>query len=184
MRWYLCLGFCIAILTLSNPLCAEEWCLSADHSDSEWVARETPDPATTDKEILALKAVAAGATVNQDKLIAHYSGKKNSFDIVTVEELSEGSSDGIHAVLSYQIRDGEIWGNTRVKYVKQMKPEKLKEVLKIANDYIDENKQGSKMPIMVGETTYVVDYDGKTNLTVIEKTYDEVLGTYFFHECR
>lgn len=180
MRCLLC--FCM-IMLMCTPVCAEEWCLSTDTSSGDWIARETPGQPVTIRETLAVRAVNSGSTVTQDKFTAYYIGQKESFDIVNVEEAPENPLEGSYSVNSYQVRDREIWGNTRIKYVTKVDPEREATARAMLNDYV-QNGPGDGRPFFSNGRMYAIKSDG-AGISVTEKNPEESSSnTFYFHRCK
>lgn len=176
-----CLLFICLVMLLDRPLCAEELRLITDTSDT-WVTLKVPQPPATDMEKLALRASVAGTTVSQESLTAYYLDQKNNLDLIRVEEAPESDTERFHSVVSYQIRDGRIWGHTRLKYVSKPNPENEQVAREIARDYL--LGRGDQIPVLFNGRAYVVQYDGKCLLTVIEKDDTMVHFTYRYSRCR
>lgn len=176
-----CLILLFLVLSVSRPLSAEELHLITDTSDT-WVVPDTPQPPANDREKLALRASVAGATVSQENLTAYYLDQKNNVDLIRVEEAPDSAAEGFHAVVGYQVRDGRIWGYTRPKYVSKPNPENEQVAREIARDYL--LGRGGQTPVIFNGRVYVVRYDGKCILSVIEKDETTVHFTYRYNTCR
>ena len=174
--------FFLCLVTLwCKPLFAAELRLIFDNSET-WIARVSPEEPETEWEVLALKAVVAGPTARQDRLTATYVGKRNSFDIVTVEEAPESIEDGLYGVKSFEVCEGKICGDTHRKYVSKPNPENEQMARSIAMQYLA-GARDSKPQLHNGKM-YVVEYDGKCLLTVIEKDRETVFFRYQYDSCR
>ena len=176
-----CLHVICLIMSLCNPLYAEELHLLTDTSEI-WRARDTPQHPATDLEKLALQAAVAGTTVTKDRVTAYYIVRKNSFDLVRVEEAPESTTEDLYSVSSYQIRDGKIWGDTRLKYVVKPNPENEQVAREIALDYL--LGRIGQIPVIFNGWVYVVDYDGKCIITVTAKDETTEHFTYRYSSCR
>jgi hypothetical protein len=175
-----CLLFICLIMLCATPTRAEELHLIVDTSE-RWQIREIPQPPKTDQELLALQAVVTGTTVTQDGLTAYYNGRKGTFDIVTVDEAPESASD-LHAVISYQFRNGRICGDTNIKYVSMPNPEHERVARETAKNYL--LGRGGQTPVIFNGSAYVVQYDGKCLISVAEKDDATVHFTYRYNSCR
>lgn len=175
------LFFLCLVLSWCTPSFAEELRLLSDTSET-WRARDTPQQPATDRENLALRAAVAGTAVSQDRLTAHNLGKRDSFDLVSVDEAPESEIEGFHAVSSYLIRDGKIWSETNLKYVSKPNPENELVAREVAKDYL--LGRGGQMPVIFNGWMYLVDYDGKCLITVTAKDETTVNFTYRYSSCR
>lgn len=176
-----CLLFLFLVMSLCQPLFAEELCLITENSNKTWRARKTPQKPATAGENLALQAVDAKATVKEDMMTANYLGQKDLFDIVTVEEAQENTTDDFYYVINYQIRDRMIYGDTKPIYMAKPNPEKEKMAREIGTSRL--NGGGNQMPVFIGDRMYVVEYVGKSNVNVIEKDDNTVHFTYRYRRC-
>ncbi|OGU13175.1 MAG: hypothetical protein A2076_07845 [Geobacteraceae bacterium GWC2_53_11] len=154
--------------------------LLSDTSET-WQVLQSPQEPATDREILALRAVVTETTATQDKMTAYYLGKRDVFDIVSVDEAPE-EAGGVHAVSSYQFRDRMIVYETRIKYVTKPNPEYEQIAREIALDYL--LGRNRRMPIIFNERVYDVEYNGKCAISVIEMADSVVQFTYRYNSCK
>jgi hypothetical protein len=174
--------FLIGLITLwCTVSCAEELRLLADNSET-WEKRERPQPAETEWEMLALRAVVAKSTVSQDGLTATYVGREGSLDIVSVEEAPENPADELYSVRSYAICDGKICKDTRRKFVSKPNPEHEKIARETAQNYL--NGARSALPVSYGGIMYIVEYDGKCLLTVNMKDRETQHYSFRYTRCK
>lgn len=171
---------CCAMLWC-RPLSAEGLHLTTDTSDIIWIARDARNRPESDHETLALRSVATKSTITQDRLTAYYLGKKNSFDFVTVEDAPETVTEGFHGVSSYLIRDDMIWFDTRLTYVAKTNPEHEQVAREMATDY--RLGRGGAMPAFFKGSVYLVDYDGKCILTVLEMDENNTVQFTYRYNC-
>lgn len=177
MRILLCI--CL-VLSWCHPSFAEGLHLLSDTSET-WHAREYPQPPATDREILALRAVATETTASEDRMTAYYLGKRDVYDIVTVDEAPD-ETGGVHAVSSYQFRDRMIVYETRTKYVTKPNPELEQIAREIALDYL--LGRNTRMPVILNGRIYTVERSGKCILSVIEKEESTISFTYRYSSCK
>lgn len=154
--------------------------LLSDISET-WQALQAPQEPSTDRELLALRAVDTAATATQDRFTAYYLGKRDVFDIVSVDEAPE-EAGGVHAVSSYQFRDRMIVYETRIKYVTKPNPENEQVAREIALDYL--LGRNRRMPVIFNERVYTVEYNGKCAISVVEMIDSVVQFTYRYNSCK
>lgn len=174
---FICLILCWCIPSSADTLRLH---LLSDTSKT-WHARETPQEPSTEREILALRAVVTETNAIQDKVTAFYLGKRDVFDIVTVDEAPE-EAGGVHAVNSYQFRDRMIVYDTRIKYVAKPNPESEQIAREIALDYL--LGRNTRMPVLFNGKVYIVEYSGACTIAVLEKEGQTTVFTYRYSRCK
>lgn len=178
MRFLLVICFIAAWSTSSY---SEELRLLMDTTET-WLAREIPATPANDREKLAYQAVSTQDTVSNNMMTAHYLGPKDSFELVTVDEAPDDESGGIHAVISYQFRDGKIWSATRLKYTAQPPLENEQIAREIALDYL--LGRIGPIPVMFHDHVFVPVSDGKCIISITEKDDSAVHFTYRYSRCK
>jgi hypothetical protein len=171
--------FIVLVILCSSPTNADELRLILDTSET-WHDRDNRFQPENDQEILALRAVVAGATINDDRLTAYYSGKTGDFDLVTIDEAPENSAD-LHSVTSYRVCNNKICGNTRSKFISLPKSENEQVARKIAIDHL--HGKTALLPVIFNGYVYIVQYEGKCNISVIEKDETTVQFIYRYNCC-
>lgn len=177
MRILLIICFTLCWCTPSSAL---ELHLLSDTSES-WHILDPAHRPSTDREILALRAVSTKATTTQEKMTAYYLGKNNGFDVVTVDEAPEDEKETIHTVTSYKLQDDVIVYETRPKYVAKLNYESEQVAREIALDYL--LGRNTRMPVFINDRVYKVEYISKCNITVIEMIGSTVQFTYRYSSC-
>lgn len=177
MRYLLCL--CL-VLSWCLPSFAEGLHLLSDTSET-WHAREYPQPPATDREILALRAVVTESTATEERMAAYYLGKRDVYDIVTVDEAPDDTG-GVHAVSSYQFRDRMIVYETRTKYVARPNQEHEQIAREIALDFL--LGRNTRMPVLFNGRVYSVERSGKCILSVQEMEETTIVFTYRYSSCK
>ena len=169
------------------------WCIPSSYAETvrlrllsdtseTWHALETPHEPSTEREILALRAVNTESTVTLDRMSAYYLGKWDVYDIVTVDEAPEIEAEGVHTVNSYQFRDRLIVYETRIKYVAKPNPEAEQMAREIALDYL--LGRNTRMPVIFNGRVFIVEYNGKCIISVMEKEQDTTVFTYRYNCCK
>lgn len=176
---------CLLIVCLLICTCltaqGEELRLMSDTSEI-WHEREPPQAPETNRELLAQRAAESGSTVSDNNMTAYYLGQKHTYELVTVEEAPE-SSDGVHAINSYQLRHGLIYHETKIKFL--VKPNQLSEQIarELALDYLH-NRTVAGKPVVMNGHLYNIERGEKCQITVTERSGETVLFTYRYRSCR
>lgn len=173
--WFLCF-----LMLSCNPVWGGELRLVADTSET-WIARESPQEAETEWEILAVRAAGTKAPVVQGRLAASSLGFKGSSHLVMVEEASETPEEGLYNVKSFEVCGGKICGDTSNKFVTKPNPENEQIAREVAMAHLKGNSKVG--PVFSNGKAFVVEYDGKCSLTVVEKNSTDS-SSYRYNTCQ
>ena len=172
--------FICLIMFSASPLFAEESAAIMDNTE-KWITRSNPSIPASDEEILAVQAAAERVTLTRNRLTARYYGRKESFEIVTVELAPEAGEEH-YIVVGYQVCNSLICGETNPFYTVRQKPESEKDAYEAAL-YVYQGK-ASFGPVIINGKVFVVDYNGKCQASVSELIDEVKQFPYKFNMCK